>query len=316
MSSFLLEPLVSRLGRSAARLRDRRRSFRHELAVCAIFKDEARYLEEWLTFHVGVGVEHFYLYDDASSDAYRDVLEPWLRRGLVTLTAWHGRRQRAAYNDCIKRHRMQARWIAFIDLDEFLFCPTDEDLRSVLRSYRDVASIFVYWVLFGSSGHAERPDGPVVEAYTRCLDPEAAIADDFDHADVPGKADYVSGWSQDGKSIVNPRLVRSYNIHKPKRLWVGEPLDENRERPRVRGEAVKLSQTRLRINHYWSKSIRDLTDKVARGSVCDPKRPPRKLARWLEREAMLNRSRDETIRPIWRRISSGAGGQSPVHEES
>lgn len=308
--SRFLEPLVTVCGGGLARLRDRRRSFRHDLAVCAIFKDEARYLDEWLTFHHGVGVEHFYLYNDASSDAYLEALEPWLQRGLVTLTDWHGRRQVPAYNDCIVRNRMQARWIAFIDLDEFLFSPTGEDLRQVLAGYRDVPSLFVYWVLFGASGHERRPDGSVLESYTRCLDHDAAIADDFDHADVPGKPEYVSGWAQDGKSIVNPRLVRAYNIHKPKSLWVGTPLDENRQPPRVRGEAKSLSYARLRINHYWSKSVQDLTEKVARGSVCDPKRPPRKLSRWLEREAMLNQSRDETIIPIWRRILSGEGDGS------
>ncbi len=306
----LAEPLVSRFGRGIARLRDRRQRFRHELAVCAIFKDEARYLGEWLSFHAGVGVGHFYLYNDDSSDDYLEVLAPWLRRGLVTLTDWNGRGQRHAYDDCIARQRMHARWIAFIDLDEFLFSPEGGDLPSVLADYRDVASIFVYWVLFGSSGHALRPALPVVEAYTRCLDHDAAIADDFDHADVPGKPDYVSGWAQDGKSIVNPRLVRKYNIHKPRSLWLGEVLDESRRPPRVRGEASALCYSRLRINHYWSKSIQDLTEKVARGSVCNPRRPPRKLVRWLEREAMLNRSEDETILPIWREIVA-AGRAEP-----
>lgn len=300
----LVEPLIARAGRGIARLRDRRRRFRHELAVCAIFKDEARDLGEWLTFHAGVGVEHFYLYNDASSDAYLAVLEPWLRSGRVTLVDWNGRGQRHAYDDCIARHRMQARWIAFIDLDEFLFSPEHPDLRRVLADYRDVSSLFVYWVLFGSSGHGPRPAGPVVEAYTRCLDHDAAIADDFDHADVPGKPDYVSGWAQDGKSIVNPRRVRKYNIHKPRSLWFGEILDESRKAPRVRGEASQLCYSRLRINHYWSKSIQDLTEKVARGSVCNPRRPPRKLSRWLEREAMLNRSEDRTILPIWHGITS------------
>lgn len=30
------------------------------LAVCAIFRDEAPYLAEWIEFHRLVGVEHFY----------------------------------------------------------------------------------------------------------------------------------------------------------------------------------------------------------------------------------------------------------------
>ena len=46
--------------------------FPHELAICAIFREEAPFLEEWLTFHSGVGVTHFYLYNNYSTDNFRE----------------------------------------------------------------------------------------------------------------------------------------------------------------------------------------------------------------------------------------------------
>ena len=33
--------------------------FLYDLAVVAIFKDEAPYLKEWLDYHLAAGVEHF-----------------------------------------------------------------------------------------------------------------------------------------------------------------------------------------------------------------------------------------------------------------
>jgi len=56
------------------------------LAICATIKDEAPYIPEWIEFHRGVGVEHFFLYDNLSSDGSKEVLEPWVRAGLVTLS--------------------------------------------------------------------------------------------------------------------------------------------------------------------------------------------------------------------------------------
>ena len=38
------------------------------LSVVAVMKDELRNLPEWLDFHRRVGVEHFYLYDNNSTD--------------------------------------------------------------------------------------------------------------------------------------------------------------------------------------------------------------------------------------------------------
>jgi hypothetical protein len=68
-----------------------------------------------------------------------------------------------------------------------------------------------------------------------------------------------------------------------------------------------VSYSILRINHYWSKSITELTAKVERGSIANRKRPKRSLERWLARERMLNGSVDETVIPIWRRIAAQAG---------
>jgi hypothetical protein len=134
--------LRNRFSRYLALRRNRKRHFRHELGVCAIFKNEAPFLDEWLTVHNALGVGHFYLYNNQSTDSYRTILEPWIRRGVVTLIDWSDSGgigitgQVNAYNHCIRRFRMHARWIAFIDTDEFLFSPETGDLRGI-----DVTSV-------------------------------------------------------------------------------------------------------------------------------------------------------------------------------
>src|SRR6185312_2800453 len=44
--------------------RPRSRAPDHYLAACAIYRDEAEYLAEWLEFHRLVGFERFYLYNN------------------------------------------------------------------------------------------------------------------------------------------------------------------------------------------------------------------------------------------------------------
>jgi hypothetical protein len=268
---------------AAALWRDRRKSFPHELAVGAIFKNEARFLHEWLTFHCGIGVGHFYLYDNGSTDNFRDVLAPWISAGSVTLIDWPGTaRQVPAYNHCIRRFRAEARWIAFIDVDEFLFSPGTRDIRPILAEYRDLPALFVYWVVFGSSGHVSRPDGPIIEAYTRRQQPQ--------DGQVLGKV------------VVNPRLVRQMIIHTAK-TWVGEPRDECRRTiPDLEHGHATFSGERLRINHYWSKSIEDLNEKVRRGRASTAE--PRILESHLADEKEFNDVEDLTIQPLWAAIKA------------
>ena len=45
-----------------------------KIAVCAIFKDEAPYLLEWLAFHKMIGVDLFFLYDNDSSDGGSELI--------------------------------------------------------------------------------------------------------------------------------------------------------------------------------------------------------------------------------------------------
>ena len=296
------------IARWRARCRDRQSQFAHELAVCSIFKNEARYLDEWLTFHHGVGVGHFYLYNDGSDDDFEAVLAPWIAAGRVTLTDWTVLPQVPAYNDCIAKHRTEVRWIAFIDLDEFLFSPTEEELPKVLARYHDAASVFVYWVLFGSAGHEVQPGDSVIETYTACMGHAAALADDFDHGKVKDRSNYVTGWSRDGKSIVNPRKVKLQGVHGPRELWFGASVDEQGRAPRHRTADCDLPYKVLRINHYWSKSLQEFRAKIERGSIANRTRPARNHTRWLERERMLNVDRDTTILHIWRRIRDGGGG--------
>lgn len=281
--------------------------FLYDFSICAIFKDEAKNLAEWLHFHDGIGADHFYLYNDASTDEFETVLAPWIESGKVTLTDWSDGEQVPAYDDCVRRFAGESRWIAFIDLDEFLFSPKARNIKQVLASYRDVAAIFVYWILFGSSGHMTRPTGYVIDSYTRCLELQAAKQEKFDHKPNSDMANYVSGWARDGKSIVNPRMVAKMEGHRPKALRRGRLLSENR-RPRVsRSGDEDISNDVFRINHYWAKSIEELTEKTEKGSIHDKHRPHMRLERALEREAGLNGSVDETIRPYWNAIKAERG---------
>ena len=56
--------------------------------MCAIYRDEAAYLREWVEFHRVVGVERFYLYDNHSVDDHRHALAPYIADGTVVLHDW------------------------------------------------------------------------------------------------------------------------------------------------------------------------------------------------------------------------------------
>jgi glycosyl transferase family 92 len=247
------------------------------LSICAAYRNEAPYLREWIEFHLLVGVEQFFLYNNLSEDDHLDVLAPYLEDGTVVLRDWPvfpGQMQ--AYDDCLERHREDSRWIAFIDLDEFLFSPTGRQVSELLVEYEEFPGVGVHWVVFGMSGHVEKPPGLVVENYlmrsTR-IHRNAAV-----------------------KSVVDPR--RTIRCGGNPHFFVyeggGRAVDENKELLMGVDHSMRVSIARLRLNHYVTKSESERRRKLARPVAFDGrmKKHPEGI---IEKDRKLDEVRDETI---------------------
>jgi 5-methylcytosine-specific restriction endonuclease McrA len=289
---------------------------RHHLSICAVFKDEASYLEEWLRFHRGVGVDHFYVYNNGSADDFRTVLEPWLARGVVSLVDWpYQEAQLTAYAHCIARHRRDSRWIAFIDIDEFLFSPRGEDLPSVLAGYESHPGVGANWVIFGADGHFNRPAGLVTRSYLRRASFDLRVGFGLllrPGGDGQNMGDYLR-FCRHVKSIVNPReVIRVLTPHSFRYRKDRLAVDENGISIRDglnNSLSTDVSASRLRVNHYWSKSIGELEAKIRRGPATPGGYYTMETALRLER--YMNAVPDQTILPIVDRIFSAEGPGHP-----
>src|SRR4051812_28855758 len=116
------------------------------------YKDHASYLREWVEFHLLVGFERLYLYDNGSSDDHEEVLAPYVEEGTVVLHDWPGAlRRHAALDHCVDNYKEDTRWIAMFDVDEFLFSPEGTPVPDILRDFEDFPGVGLNVVLYGTS---------------------------------------------------------------------------------------------------------------------------------------------------------------------
>lgn len=138
----------------------------HTLSICAVVKDEAPYLEEWLEYHLIKGVEHFYIYDNGSTDNTHWILNRYQELGLVTWeTMTHVPIQFKAYQKCIDEHKKDTLWCAFIDIDEFIATKTGTIPEFLNALPPETSALAIHWVLFGSSFQAKKHSGYVIERF-------------------------------------------------------------------------------------------------------------------------------------------------------
>nr|QBK93493.1 MAG: glycosyl transferase family 2 [Pithovirus LCPAC404] len=139
-------------------------------AVGAVFKDESHILHEWIKHYLFHGVEHIYLINDQSTDNYMEILKPYIDNDTVTLfqcnePCYLGR-QRVIYGKFLLPILGNVKWLAVLDLDEFLWSPRDIDLKGVLKNFEGTGQIQFSQSIFGSNDHIEQPKG-IVQSFTK-----------------------------------------------------------------------------------------------------------------------------------------------------
>lgn len=139
---------------------------KYNLSVCSVFRNEAPYLKEWIEYHRLIGVDHFYLYDNESNDWFWTILEPYIHSGIVTLKECHETHsslpkdkeyrwvhtvQEPAFKDAIQQSIEETKWLAIIDLDEFILPIRGNKITEILEYYEHAVGVTLDWHCYGSS---------------------------------------------------------------------------------------------------------------------------------------------------------------------
>jgi hypothetical protein len=209
--------------------------------VVCIAKYEDPYIEEWVRYNFKLGFDHVTVYDNGLTLRWLPSRFP----GQVTVVPWGGASQQIpAYNDFLARRSDEELWAAFIDIDEFIVLKRHPDIKLMISecSAGHGGALAINWVYYGSNGHLEQTYQPVTQRFTRRglgIDPHV-------------------------KCIAYIPHVASMDIHCPalKASYVQYDCDG-----RVfSGPFNKAGNLDIaRINHYFTKSLAEFREKVARG---------------------------------------------------
>ena len=262
-------------------------------ALCAILKDESDYIEEWLAFHILQGVSRVILYDNNSSDDTCERAWSFAKSIDIQVISWpdsargFDRTQRRAYVDGARRLSGAADYVAFIDLDEFLFASDYGPLGQTLAAFpTKIAAVAVNQRIFGSSGQKSSTGDLVTSRFT-----------------MTAAADYPEGHFF--KTIARPdRIIRFDSVHSVVLtsgtyvLSDGCPLPPRPDHP---GFSSLITDGALRLHHYMLKSRQEFERKRQRWAGQD-------LSNRLtdeyfsERDRSVNAVRDERLTVFAERI--------------
>lgn len=266
------------------------------LGIISQFHNEGPYLAEWIAYHRLAGVEHFWLYDDGSTDDWRTALASHITAGTVEVLPLPERhesgvptaiKQPGTFRDGLRRACGKACWVAMIDADEFLLPRSDATVPDCLaRHFTNSSGVYVNWRMFGTNRQIVSPGKPLLPALTACSLPS--------HPE-----------NGNGKSLVRPEQVAVDRVWSPHHFplrpgaWYQDG-GGNKLTFGVRHEREDLLttgsyfDTPIRINHY---NLRDegffVTNRLERARA--GQLPGKSLDRLIEHYDSFGKLQDRTI---------------------
>jgi hypothetical protein len=212
-----------------------------------VFKNEKIYLKEWIDFHLKSGIDHFYLFDNMSTDNPIEVLKSYIEKNIVTLELLD--------KDLIKNpecepHRnyfkekygKENEWVLFIDLDEYCYPLKGNNIQEYINKLnKNISCVVLPMINFGYNNKMFYEEKPTIERFTK-----------------RGKIGCIHKSPCQYKSMVKINDVKKF-ITSHKTIVNNETIYESlhlvNEKFRTKSNLNKRYEPKnLRLNHYWCRS--------------------------------------------------------------
>ena len=202
---------------------------KYHLSLVAIFRNEHRYIEEWLKYHLKVGVDHFYLYDNGGD--HKASLDPFMSH--ITYTLWTDdiaknrigtsdySRQTMAYTDCVIVYGQETEWLQLIDLDEYLVPLDANEVGRSMKIYENegIDKLRIRRFNFGNDGHWRKPTTASIDSYLR-RERRSSHHKDMGRADAIKKVNGPHSFKIEGQTVIPENLSLHHHYTRSLDDWM------------------------------------------------------------------------------------------------
>ena len=227
-----------------------------KVAICIIVKQENLYIKEFVNYYKELGIKKIFLYDnnEINGEYLEEILYSDILNEFVEIINYRGlyKPQKKAYNDCYENNQNDFNWIAFFDVDEFLYLKNNTNIIEFLSlsRFENCSSILINWKYYGDNNLIYYEPKPIQERFTKPFTfPKELINNIFYAA---SKSIVKTGLNISWGHF--PHYLNNSNICRPDGNIVEKPLSP----PHYSIAYIK---------HYATKSTEEYLIKLFKGTV-------------------------------------------------
>ena len=143
------------------------------VAICSIAKQENLYIKEFVEYYRNLGIKKIFLYDnnELKGENFKEVLSNHIYKDFIEIKNYRGMisPQKKAYTDCYINNNNKFDWIAFYDIDEFLYLENYSNINDFLSlpKFKKCSSILINWKYYGDNNNIYYETKPLKNRFTQ-----------------------------------------------------------------------------------------------------------------------------------------------------
>lgn len=158
-------------------------------SILTVVKNEQEYLDEWIKYHLDLGIDHIFIFEDIGSDSHKEICDRYSDKvSLYSIELVLDEDDVKTVLELKETKRSNPQFIYFkkglnyiqslsiydwcfvIDCDEFITFEYDgSKLEDILDLYEGYDAFILQWKIYGASGYIEKPsykNGGIIDTYT------------------------------------------------------------------------------------------------------------------------------------------------------
>ena len=149
-----------------------------KVLICTVAKQENKYIKEFVEHYQQLKINKIIIFDnnDINGENLENILKKEINNNFIKIINYRGfeNPQTKALNQCYKRMKYYFDWIAFFDVDEFLYIRNYTNINNFLSLpiFKKCQSVLINWKYYGDNNQLYYQPKPLKERFTKSLNIE------------------------------------------------------------------------------------------------------------------------------------------------
>ena len=226
------------------------------IIICTIAKQENKYIKEFIEHYRKLKITKIIIYDnnDINGENFEEILKSDINNNFIKVINYRGLHQPQfiALNKCYKEYKNIYEWIAFFDIDEFLYIKNYTNIIEFLSlsKFNKCQSIIINWKYYGDNNQLYYEPKPLRERFIKEYNVEKIKKNNY----------YYSA----AKSIIRGGLNLKWGVFPH---FTYNTINCRADGSIINNYFSPPQYSNAYINHYITKSTEEFIEKLKRGDV-------------------------------------------------